>query len=122
MAQLLAQIERGKSTTEKIFTDPVCKMLVTPETAAASYEYGGETYYFCAVSCRDRLAADPERYLSLTARNAKKASRSDIEYTCPMHPEVVQIGPGSCPKCGMALEPKVVSLDDRPDQIGRAHV
>jgi Cu+-exporting ATPase len=119
MSQLLAQIERGKSTAEKIFTDPVCKMLVTPETAAASYEYGGENYFFCAVSCKERFAADPEKYLGISPHDVAHSTQSiqdhDVEYTCPMHPEIVQIGPGSCPKCGMALEPKVVSLDDRPD-------
>src|SRR5262249_4052756 len=88
------------------------------------------TYYFCAVRCRDRFAADPEVFLSSTtaggdATNRERASREKversghaqlaIEYTCPMHPEIVQIGPGSCPICGMALEPKEVTLDDQPD-------
>ncbi len=115
--------------------DPVCKMLVTPETAAAKYEYAGTTYYFCMPGCKTKFAADPERYL-LTAEtqshgeerqetgdrrqeknphSAFRDPKSEVEYTCPMHPEIVQIGPGSCPICGMALEPKEISLDDTPD-------
>lgn len=101
--------------------DPVCKMLVLPETAAAKYEYKGETYYFCAVGCKDRFVADPEKFLSepkeATGSSKSKIQNpeSKIEYTCPMHPEIVQIGPGSCPICGMALEPKEITLDDSPD-------
>ena len=99
-------------------TDPVCKMLVTAETAAGTYEHNGETYYFCMTGCRDKFAADPEQYLrapEVSNQSKIQDPRSKIEYTCPMHPEIVQIGPGSCPKCGMALEPKVISLDDGPD-------
>ena len=105
-------------------TDPVCGMTVTPETAAARVDHHGSTYYFCALSCRDKFVADPQRWLSggatspmapatvqvLNLRRPKKpaaATAEGVEYTCPMHPEVVKIGPGSCPKCGMALEPRV---------------
>ncbi len=105
--------------------DPVCKMLVTPQSAAASYEFDGTTYYFCMPGCRDRFAADPLKYLSEPPASADGQSDrpalsperggSGMEYTCPMHPEIVQIGPGTCPKCGMALEPKEVSLTDAPD-------
>ncbi len=97
--------------------DPVCKMLVMPETAAARYEYNGTTYYFCMPGCRDKFAADPERFLSEPPAVAGGLAHAaaDIEYTCPMHPEILQIGPGSCPICGMALEPKEISLDDAPD-------
>lgn len=107
-------------------TDPVCKMLVMPETAAGKYEYNGNTYYFCAIGCREKFAADPERFLTAETRsredeikdpvNDQPSANSDqFEYTCPMDPEIVQIGPGVCPKCGMALEPMVISLDDTPD-------
>jgi Cu+-exporting ATPase len=107
--------------------DPVCKMLVLPESAAATYEHDGVTYYFCMTGCRDKFAADPFRYLSEPPPSGggqnvdspnwppAHAGGSDIEFTCPMHPEIVQIGPGSCPKCGMALEPKEISLEDAPD-------
>ena len=97
--------------------DPVCKMFVMPETAAAVYEYEGTKYYFCMPGCRDKFAADPVTYLEgeKGRRGEREPEQSKIEYTCPMHPEIVQIGPGSCPKCGMALEPKEISLDDAPD-------
>ena len=106
--------------------DPVCKLLVMPETAAASYEHEGTIYYFCMPGCKAKFATDPDRYLN-NRRDAESQSpethdqsdipnpNSQIEFTCPMHPEVVQIGPGSCPFCGMALEPKEISLDDTPD-------
>jgi len=102
--------------------DPVCKMMVMPETAAASYDHDGTTYYFCMPGCKTKFAADPEKFLSEpgavatgSLQSAIPNPNSQIEYTCPMHPEIVQIGPGSCPKCGMALEPKEISLDDQPD-------
>lgn len=120
--------------------DPVCKMLVMPETAAASYEHEGTTYYFCMPGCKVKFAADPDKFLSEPPAGGNSDTESErhgdtetgsdgvpasprlevsasteIEYTCPMHPEVVQIGPGSCPKCGMALEPKEISLEDQPD-------
>ncbi|MFN0139007.1 MAG: heavy metal translocating P-type ATPase [Pyrinomonadaceae bacterium] len=105
--------------------DPVCKMHVTPETAAATYEYAGKTYYFCMPGCRDKFAADPGRFLEgekgrkgekeKNPQSAIRDPQSEIEFTCPMHPEIVQIGPGSCPICGMALEPKEITLDDAPD-------
>jgi Cu+-exporting ATPase len=97
-------------------------MLVVPESAAATYVYKGKTYYFCMPGCRDKFAADPLKYAAETQKHGgtedKSAIRnpqSGIEYTCPMHPEIVQIGPGSCPICGMALEPKEITLDDAPD-------
>jgi Cu+-exporting ATPase len=105
--------DETRSDDEPTFVDPVCKMQVRPETAAAKYEHNGETYYFCAVGCKDRFAADPGKYLS--PQTPKEDAPTDVEYTCPMHPEIVQVGPGSCPICGMALEPKTITLDDRPD-------
>ncbi|HKX83518.1 MAG TPA: heavy metal translocating P-type ATPase [Pyrinomonadaceae bacterium] len=104
------------------YIDPVCGMSVDPETAAASYEYNGNIYYFCAIRCRDRFAAEPEKFLSVPPAVAggltqltRSATNDQIEYTCPMHPQIVQIGPGTCPICGMALEPKEVTLEELPD-------
>ncbi len=94
--------------------DPVCKMLVDPQRAAASFVHEGKTYYFCMPGCRDKFAADPKRYLD-PQQPPDDSAMKNVEYTCPMHPEVVQIGPGTCPICGMALEPKEISLDDTPD-------
>jgi len=107
---------------QETYTDSVCKMVVTAETAAAKYEYKGETFYFCMPGCRDKFAAAPESYLSAPEAEATTDAqskiqnlKSEIEFTCPMHPEIIQIGPGSCPICGMALEPKEITLDDQPD-------
>lgn len=114
-------IGRTTPAAEKPHVDPVCKMLVMPSSAAASYEYDGTTYYFCMPGCRDKFAADPRKYLAPkteidTGDHACHQPELDSrEYTCPMHPEIVQAGPGSCPICGMALEPREISLDDVPD-------
>ncbi len=94
------------------FIDPVCGMTVNPESSAGSYEYKGNTYYFCAVGCLNKFQSNPESFL---VPKEEKNLPSDVEYTCPMHPEVVQIGPGSCPICGMELEPRVFSLDAKED-------
>jgi len=106
------QIGRKATVPTLTVVDPVCKMLVSPEAAAAKYDFQGETYYFCAVGCKERFAHDPQKYLKPPA---DADLPQDVEYTCPMHPEIVQIGPGSCPICGMALEPKLITLSDMPD-------
>jgi Cu+-exporting ATPase len=84
--------------------DPVCGMLVDPKQAAGSAEYQGHTYHFCSKGCAAKFQADPEKYLHPQAA-IEPIETGGVEYTCPMHPEIRQIGPGSCPKCGMALEP-----------------
>jgi Cu+-exporting ATPase len=94
-------------------TDPVCGMTVDPATSKHLYEHHGETFHFCSNGCRTKFAADPAKY------REKKAPPPEMPagtiYTCPMHPEVRQEGPGTCPICGMALEPDVISLDDAPN-------
>ncbi|MGH8122858.1 MAG: YHS domain-containing protein, partial [Rudaea sp.] len=89
--------------------DQVCGMTVDPDSSKLRAEHAGHTYFFCSASCRDKFVADPERYLAHGASNAQHAGAAQAPagtlYTCPMHPEVQQVGPGSCPKCGMALEP-----------------
>ena len=107
--------------------DPVCGMTVDPARAAGSYEYGGVTYYFCNPRCLERFSAAPSDFISPGARRAEAstptlpaarpngAPKAGIEYTCPMHPEVVRLQPGSCPICGMALEPRIASLEDEPN-------
>ncbi|HJP30054.1 MAG TPA: heavy metal translocating P-type ATPase [Candidatus Latescibacteria bacterium] len=94
-------------------TDPVCGMTVTTEESAGTHEHAGQTYYFCGTGCLDRFSDDPEGWLTGTA--AEKDVPEGTEYTCPMHPDVLQIGPGSCPDCGMALEPRTISLEDEED-------
>jgi Cu+-exporting ATPase len=91
-------------------------MTVDPNTAPASFNYQGKTYYFCCPSCRARFAAEPERFVHPTkqAQHQPSAPAGSI-YTCPMHPEVEQDHPGNCPKCGMALEPKTATLEEGPN-------
>ena len=109
--------------------DPVCHMTVDPATAAGSVDHDGQTYYFCSTHCVAKFKRDPQSYLQpppapvaiqpISIGSAKTSSQttaspvdeSAVDYTCPMHPEIVQKGPGSCPICGMALEPKTISLD-----------
>jgi Cu+-exporting ATPase len=96
--------------------DPVCGMTVQPATAAGSYEYQGKTYYFCATSCLAKFRAEPIHYLTPPEQHIPRVmpvpSSGVVEYICPMDPEVLETQPGACRICGMALEPKVVSLED----------
>jgi P-type Cu+ transporter len=120
----IRMIDRNSDRTEHDheragLVDPVCGMTVDPNTAAGSQDYDGQTYYFCSAHCVNRFREDPERFLKNSTKPsmmqpavqltsvppAPKASA----YTCPMHPEVRQDQPGSCPKCGMALEPATVA-------------
>ena len=96
--------------------DPVCGMDVDPHQAAGQTEQGGRTYYFCSTHCQSQFEADPGQYLQPgTERTADAPADGEVvEYTCPMHPEVRQPGPGSCPICGMALEPVTVTADTGP--------
>ena len=94
--------------------DPVCGMTMDPATSKHRFDYKGETFHFCSVGCRTKFAADPLAYLEKDKR-PKPAVPEGTIYTCPMHPEIRQVGPGSCPICGMALEPEVASLDAPPN-------
>ncbi len=96
-------------------TDPVCGMKVDSESGR-SLEYTGKRYYFCSQHCVEKFSADPDIYLNPVMPVPIIATPSAGGYTCPMHPEVHQATPGSCPKCGMALEP-VDTLSDKPDVI-----
>jgi Cu+-exporting ATPase len=98
--------------------DPVCGMMVDPARAAGSHQYHGKIWYFCGTHCLERFRSNPEKY---TAEQPVAEPMPPVAagYTCPMHPEVVQSGPGACPICGMALEPRPVALDegDNPELI-----
>ncbi|MDT3687136.1 MAG: heavy metal translocating P-type ATPase [Pseudorhodoplanes sp.] len=94
--------------------DLVCGMSVDPHTAKHRHTHKGQTYYFCSAGCRTKFIADPDKYLSPEQRTAEPLPEGTI-YTCPMHPEIRQIGPGSCPICGMALEPEIASADTGPN-------
>ncbi|MFQ5533297.1 MAG: heavy metal translocating P-type ATPase [Sphingomonadales bacterium] len=85
--------------------DPVCGMSVDHDTAIHKFDHGGETYYFCSGRCRAKFAGDPDRFLSPDPAGSPETDAGAV-YTCPMHLEVEQVGPGTCPFCGMALEPK----------------
>ncbi len=87
--------------------DPVCGMSVEPKKAAAHVEHEGMNYYFCSTHCRDSFVASPSRYAGTSEPlpQTPAVEKTEAIYTCPMHPEIRQQGPGSCPKCGMALEP-----------------
>ena len=106
--------EMGLTVTAS--TDPVCRMKVSVETAKWSAEYGGETFYFCSQSCQKKFEADPAAWVGsqkvAPLQKAVDASLTGIEYTCPMHSEVVRNGPGSCPICGMALELRTITAED----------
>jgi heavy metal translocating P-type ATPase len=92
--------------------DPVCGMNVNPQTARFRCEHGGQPYYFCCKGCLDKFQADPRKYLE---PQETQPQESGALYTCPMHPEVVHDGPGACPKCGMALEPRTVTAAEQPN-------
>lgn len=102
---------KGEATA----VDPVCSMSVAIEGATHVAEHDGATHYFCSVRCKDKFVADPEHYLSGAHLEQVEDVPEGTIYTCPMHPEIRQVGPGSCPICGMALEPETVSLEDGPD-------
>ena len=90
-------------------------MAVDPATAKHHHQHAGTDYYFCCRGCLDKFAADPERYLKPASETKAEAVPAGTVYTCPMHPEVTQIGPGTCPICGMALEPQDVTADEGPN-------
>ena len=95
-------------------TDPVCGMTVDPATTPHHAEYAGNSYHFCSAGCRSKFIGNPDAYLSDQPRLEPMATPGAM-WTCPMHPEIRQEGPGTCPICGMALEPEEPSLDDAPN-------
>ena len=94
--------------------DPVCGMTVAVKPDGRHAEFQGETFHFCSEKCQSKFKADPWFYASGRAAGQKKAAPANVQYTCPMHPEIVRDAPGSCPICGMALEPMVPS--DEPSE------
>jgi P-type Cu+ transporter len=115
------QAHPGSAPSHPTVKDPVCGMDVTPGQArGGSAEHAGTTYWFCSPSCRDKFVANPSKYVAPAPTPprkpalATKAADTRI-YTCPMHPEVRQVGAGSCPKCGMALEPLEPVAEEGPN-------
>jgi Cu+-exporting ATPase len=91
--------------------DPVCGMTVSPDSPHQA-RHEGQDFHFCSAGCRSKFIADPARYLTPAAAADMEAAPVGTQYTCPMHPEIVRDAPGTCPLCGMALEPMMPSLDD----------
>jgi len=101
--------QHGNAQKGGLVKDPVCGMTVDPDTAKHKADHDQQTYYFCSAGCREKFLENPSKYL--TDKPAPKETPAGTIYTCPMHPEIRQVGPGSCPICGMALEPELVSAD-----------
>ena len=102
---------------DKATKDPVCGMTVNPASAKYSAEHAGKTFHFCSAGCREKFVADPDQYLDADKATASSDLDSNAIYLCPMHPEVRQRGPGSCPKCGMALEPEKPGAGDDDGEL-----
>ncbi|MBO1905275.1 heavy metal translocating P-type ATPase [Microvirga sp. 3-52] len=95
--------------------DPVCGMMVDPHSTTHRAQYQGKPYYFCSSGCHSKFTAEPAKYAEPTATRKAEPVPEGTIYTCPMHPEIRQVGPGSCPICGMALEPVLVSAEATPN-------
>ena len=108
------QQKSSPSSSKDLFRDPVCGMMIDPKTAkGGSSIFKKSTYFFCSPKCKTKFIEAPLKYLA--PNSSEKIQSANVEFTCPMHPEIRQIGPGSCPICGMALEPLTVSLDQPED-------
>ena len=105
--------DHGQKTAGPTVNDPVCGMKVDPATSKHSLDHHGTTYHFCCAGCRTKFAADSARYLA--PRSPAVPAVPGAVYTCPMHPQIRQVGPGSCPICGMALEPVEVTAEVGPN-------
>ena len=95
--------------------DPVCGMNVDPKTSRHRADHGGQTFHFCSNGCKTKFEADPVRYVAGGDARIVEAAPDGAVFTCPMHPEIRQVGPGSCPICGMALEPLHVTAESGPN-------
>jgi Cu+-exporting ATPase len=105
---------KPKETSDATAKDPVCGMSVRIATAKHVLELDGETYFFCNPKCRERFSANPASFLTPAEPKEEAATDPTADYTCPMDPEIVQQGPGACPKCGMALEPVTLTAEEDP--------
>ena len=95
--------------------DPVCGMMVDPQITAHRAAHDDHPYYFCSAGCRTKFVANPLKYLTPAKLQSHEPAPAGTIYTCPMHPQIRQIGPGACPICGMALEPEVMTADTPPN-------
>ena len=95
--------------------DPVCGMLVDPRTTPYRQQHAGRPYFFCSAGCQSKFLDNPTKYLARSEMTAPPAAPEGTIYTCPMHPQIRQVGPGFCPICGMALEPDLVTATSGPN-------
>ncbi|WP_262297143.1 heavy metal translocating P-type ATPase [Microvirga sesbaniae] len=95
-------------------TDPVCGMMVDPHETKHRAQYHGKPYYFCSPGCQSKFMAEPAKYVEAAADRTAESVPEGTIYTCPMHPQIRQVGPGSCPICGMALEPVLATAETGP--------
>jgi P-type Cu+ transporter len=95
--------------------DPVCGMLVDPRTTPYRQQYAGRPYFFCSAGCQSKFLDNPTKYLARSEVTAPPAAPEGTIYTCPMHPQIRQVGPGFCPICGMALEPDLITATSGPN-------
>ena len=119
--QHAGNLSRGQKTAKQTLgerelqIDPVCGMKVDPATSNHRYEHEGRIFHFCSAGCRTKFAAEPTTYLARKSKSPNSASSKGLIYTCPMHPQIRQEGPGNCPICGMALEPLEVAAEAGPN-------
>ena len=106
----------GHDHSAGLTTDPVCGMSVDPQTTAHHAVHAGHEHHFCSAGCRAKFVADPDAYLNRSVEKATITAPAGSIWTCPMHPEIRQEGPGACPICGMALEPEMVSAEAGPSE------
>ena len=111
-----AQKHEQGSTASAGMLDPVCGMTISPADAVGHVEHKGHTYYFCSEACLEQFRTNPRRFLDSERKQPAAVVDSEVEYTCPMHPQIRQKGPGTCPICGMALEPMAITLEERPNE------
>src|SRR6516162_734936 len=109
-SRAVAIMQPAQSSVE---IDPVCGMTIDPTTSSRHHTHGGRLYHFCSARCQTKFAEQPEKFLSLQGGTSSNSPAGTI-YTCPMHPQIRQPGPGSCPICGMALEPVTTGEDTGP--------
>jgi P-type Cu+ transporter len=107
--------ESASAPTADKVKDPVCGMSVDPLTTQHNASHGSQLYFFCSDGCRKKFVADPAKFLAAKKPMKAENAAGSVEHTCPMHPQIRQIGPGSCPICGMALEPVAAAADSGPN-------
>src|SRR5215469_2234584 len=103
-------LHAAEAHAEHRASDPVCGMNVSTENNPRNHVHRGTTFYFCSDKCLEKFCASPDRFIERDQRpTPPPPAGASVEYTCPMHPEIVRPGPGACPICGMALEPRILT-------------